>query len=54
MRLRIMSMQIAEGGFSFVYEAQEVFTLAENQEGARYAVKKVPPSAYFNTPNIAK
>ena len=35
-------LQIAEGGYSYVYLAQEVATLGNGAESTQYAVKKVP------------
>ena len=35
-------MQIAEGGYSYVYLAQEVATLGNDAESTQYAIKKVP------------
>ena len=34
--------QIAEGGYSFVYLAQEVVTLGTGEDSTQYAIKKVP------------
>ena len=43
-------MQIAEGGYSFVYLAHEVTSLAEDGDASsrQYAIKKVPSALLFS------
>ena len=42
-------MQIAEGGYSFVYLAHEVPSLPEDGDASsrQYAIKKVPPALSY-------
>jgi hypothetical protein len=47
---RCGDMQIAEGGYSFVYLAHEVTSLAEDGDASsrQYAIKKVPSALLFS------